>query len=152
MAGEVGPKAVRSTANSPTKSEQDPAWVEKGVIYNVDLKNFTVDVLTDYEAKPFTNCQVASPYFHTTNGEGIYAMPEVGSACLVCQPSDDDTRFVLAYIGSFELEGAKQDNLEFKAGEVDTETEELADTIKKLSAPSSTTSGQGSSRCQTRFK
>lgn len=140
MPAEVGPKAVTNTANSPTKSEQDPAWIEKGVIYNVDLKNFTVDVLSDYEGKPFTNCQIAAPYFHTHNGEGIFAMPEVGSACLVCQPSDDDTPFVIAFIGAFELEGAKQDNLEDKAGEVDTETEELEDTLKKLGAPASTTS------------
>jgi hypothetical protein len=140
MAAEVGPQAVANTANSPTKSEQDPAWIEKGVIFNVDLKNFTVDVLTDYEGKPFTNCQVASPYFHTSNGEGIFAMPEVGASCLVCQPSDDDTPFVISYIGSFELEGAKQDNLEDKAGTVDTETEELEDVVNKLAAPNSSTS------------
>ena len=140
MVAEVGPVVLTSTDNSPSKSEQDPAWIEKGIVYNVDLKNFTVDVLTDYESKPVTNCQIAGPYFHTNNGEGIYAMPEVGSACLVCQPSDDDTPFVLAFIGAFELEGAKQDNLEDKAGEVDTETEELEDLVKKVGAPASTTS------------
>lgn len=146
MAAGVGPKAVTNTANSPTKTEQDPAWIEKGVIYNVDLKNFTVDVLTDYESKPFTNCQVAAPYFHTHNGEGIFAMPEVGASCLVCQPSDDDTPFVIAYIGSFELEGAKQDNLEDKAGAVDTETEELEDTLKKLGTTSTTSTGSSAAK------
>ena len=136
----LGKVAIAATENSPTRAEQSAAWVEKAIVINVDLKNFTVDVITDYEGKPFTNCQIAAPYFHTNNGEGIFAMPEVGSSCIVCQPSDDDTPFVLAFIGSFELEGAKQDNLEDKAGEVDTETEELEDILKKLGAPSSTAS------------
>lgn len=144
----LGKVAVAKTENSPTKAEQNASWVEKGIIYNVDLKNFTVDVLTDYEGKRFENCQIAAPYFHTHHGEGIYAMPEIGSACLVLQPSDDDTAIVLAYIGSFELEGAKQDNLEDKAGEVDTETEEMEDVLKKLGAPTSTSS-TGSSESKT---
>jgi hypothetical protein len=148
MTKDLGTVAIAKTDNSPTKAEQDPAWIEKGIVINVDLKNFTVDVLTDYEGKPFTNCQIAAPYFHTHNGEGIFAMPEVGSACLVCQPSDDDTPFVIAFIGSFELEGAKQDNLEDKAGEVDTETEEVEEVLKKLGAPSSTTS-TGSAEAKT---
>jgi uncharacterized protein YxjI len=148
MTTDLGKVAVAKTENSPTKSEQEPAWIEKGIIYNVDLKNFTVDVLTDYEGKPFTNCQVAAPYFHTHNGEGIFAMPEVGSSCLVCQPSDDDTPFVLAFIGSFEMEGAKQDNLEDKAGAADLETEELEAVLKKVGAPSSTTS-TGSTEAKT---
>jgi uncharacterized protein YxjI len=136
----LGRVAIASTKNSPTKANQHASWVEKGIIYNVDLKNFTVDVMTDYEGKRFENCQIAAPYFHTHHGEGIYAMPEVGASCLVCQPSDDDTAFVLAFIGSFELEGSKQDNLEDKAGEVDIETEEMEDVLKKLGAPNSTTS------------
>lgn len=136
----LGKAAVPRAGNFPSRADQGPAWIEKGVVYNVDLKNFTVDVLTDYEGKPFTNCQISAPYFHTHNGEGIFAMPEVGSSCLICQPSDDDTAFVLAFIGSFELEGAKLDNLEDKAGEVDTETEESEETLKRLGAPTSTVS------------
>ena len=124
----LGPPVIRSTHNSPTISEQRSAWIEKGIIYNVDLKNFTVDVISDYESKIFTDCQIASPYFHTYNGEGIFAMPEVGSACLICQPSDDDTPFVLAFIGSFEIEGAKQANLEDHVGEESTETEDIQTT------------------------
>ena len=137
---------ITSTDNSPTKTSQDPAWIEKGIITDVDLRNFTVDVMTDYESKPFTNCQIASPYLHTYNGEGIFAMPEIGSACLVCQPSDDDTPFVLAFLGAFELEGAKLDNLEDKAGAVDVETEELENVLKKLEAPTSTTTTGSSDR------
>lgn len=133
MPDNLGRVAIVSTDNSPTKSEQDPVWIEKATITDIDLKNFTVDALTDYESKPFSNLQLAMPYFHTYNGEGIFAMPEVGSTCLICQPSDDDTPFVLAFLGSFELEGAKQDNLEDKAGDGGVEDEEL-------SPPSSTTS------------
>lgn len=139
MPTNIGQVAIGNTDNSPSKSSQDPAWIEKGIVFNVDLKNFTVDVITDYESKPFTNCQIASPYFHTFNGEGIFAMPEVGSACLICQPSDDDTPFVIAFIGSFEIEGAKLDNLDDKAGAVDNETEEDEDE-SKLKTPASTTS------------
>jgi hypothetical protein len=131
---------IRSTDNSPTRSGKDSAWIHKGTVANVDLKNWTVDVVGEYEGEFWGNLQWSCPYLHTNNGEGIFVMPEVGSLCLVCEPSDEDTPYVLGFIGSFELEHAKQDNLEDKAGEADAETEELEGVLKAMGTPKSTTS------------
>jgi uncharacterized protein YxjI len=132
--------AIRSTDNSPSRAGKDSAWIHKGTVANVDLKNWTVDVVGEYEGEFWANLQWACPYLHTNNGEGIFVMPEVGSLCLVCEPSDEDTPYVIGFIGSFELEHAKQDNLEDKAGAADTETEELAGVLKSMGTAKSTTS------------
>jgi len=117
--------AEAQTDNSPTKSDFDSAWIEKGTVSDVDLKNWTVDVVSEYTGKVWPQLQVVTPYFHTNNGEGIFAMPEIGACCLVCLPSDDETPYILGFIGSFELENAQTANLDDKAGEVTNETEEL---------------------------
>jgi hypothetical protein len=129
------PTALTGTNNSPTRADQKPAWVEKGTIVSVDLRNWTVDVLTEYESKFFGSIQLTNPYFHTYRGEGIFAMPEIGSICLLLRMSDEDTPVVLGFIGSFEMEHSKQADLEDKVGEAETETEEISD----LNTPSSTT-------------
>jgi hypothetical protein len=132
-----GAAEIRSTDNSPTKTSQDPAWITKGTVTNIDLRNYTVDVVGEYEGDFWEKLQIATPYFHTANGEGIFAMPEVGSICLICQPSDDKTPYILGFIGSFELEHAKTANLEDRAGEAKNEEEETKASVK---TPTSTTS------------
>jgi hypothetical protein len=133
----AGAAEITSTDNSPTKTSQDPAWITKGTVTNVDLRNYTVDVVGEYEGEFWEKLQVATPYFHTANGEGIFAVPEVGSICLVCQPSDEETPYILGFIGSFEIEHAKTANLEDRAGEAKNEEEETKASVK---TPSSTTS------------
>ncbi len=132
----AGP-AISKTTNSPTKASYDAAWIEKAVVMDVDVRNWTVDVVGEYSSKVWEKLQIATPYFHTNNGEGIFALPEPGAICLVAQLSDDQTPCVLAFLGSFELEHAKTANLEDRAGEAAVETEELLD---ELSSPKSVTS------------
>jgi hypothetical protein len=135
---------INKTSNSPTKSSYDAAWIEKATVMDVDIRNWTVDVVTEYSSKVWEKLQVATPYFHTNNGEGIFAMPEPGSICLVVQPSDDQTPYVLAFLGSFELEHAKTANLEDRAGEAAVETEELQDELSSSKSTISSGAGQSS--------
>ena len=88
----------------------DAAEVVQGRIFNVNLINWTVDVVAQYDQKRYFDVQVSSPYMHYNNGEGMYAMPEVGAVCLVCVPSDSSPPFVLAFIMPHELvDGATDD-------------------------------------------
>lgn len=76
----------------------DAAEVVQGRVFNVNLVNWTVDILAQFDQRRYFDVQIASPYLHSNNGEGVYAMPEVGAACLVCIPSDSSPPFVLAYV------------------------------------------------------
>jgi hypothetical protein len=64
---------------------------------DVDIAAYTLTVATEFAKKPFTSISFATPYQHFNNGEGIYFMPEVGSLCWVCEPSDGNMPFVLAW-------------------------------------------------------
>jgi len=67
-------------------------------IVNVNLVNWTVDVVSQFDRKRYFEIQVASPYLHHNNGEGIYVVPEAGATCQVCIPSDSSPPFVLAFV------------------------------------------------------
>lgn len=138
------------TSNAPSKAGFDPAWIEKGTVFDVDLKNWTVDVVSEYSSKVWEKVQWATPYFHTANGEGIFAMPEPGAVCLVVDPSDDTTPYVLAFLGSFELEGAKTANLQDSAGAAKNETEETKASLKTPKSGISTGAGQSSTAASAR--
>lgn len=74
------------------------AHVYEGQIVDINLSNWTVDVMTKYDQKYYLNVQVSSPYLHFNRGEGFYAMPDIGAKCQVCIPSDGPPPFVLAFI------------------------------------------------------
>lgn len=132
---------ITSTENSPSKASFRAAWIEKGTVANVDLKNYTVDVVSEYSSKMIPQVLVMHPYFHTANGEGIFFMPEVGSIVEVCFPSDHDPPFVLGFVSSFEIEGAKLANLEDRAGQAKNETEEVKAQLQEdLKSPGTTAS------------
>ena len=76
----------------------DDAIVVQARIVNVNLSNWTVDVITSFDRKRFFEIQVSSPYLHYSNGEGIYVVPEVGALCMVAIPSDSSPPFVLAFV------------------------------------------------------
>lgn len=80
-----------------TKSQTAPAIIESGRILDVDVSTYTVTITTEFTKKPATGVKFATPYQHYQNGEGIYFMPEVGSLCWVCFPSDHNRPFVLAW-------------------------------------------------------
>jgi hypothetical protein len=75
-----------------------PAYIHEARVFNVNMVNWTVDVSTIFDRKTMLDLQVASPYMNPNQGEGIYAVPEVGSKCLICIPSDGPPPFVLAFI------------------------------------------------------
>jgi len=72
--------------------------IHEARILDVNMTNWTVDCVTVFDQKRFFDIQVASPYLHSNQGDGIYAVPEVGSKCIVCLPSDGPPPFVLAFI------------------------------------------------------
>lgn len=84
-------------ATPPTRSQLGPTLIESGIILDVDITTYTVSVTTEFSKKPVTGVKFATPYQHYANGEGIYFMPEVGSLCWVCSPSDHNRPFVIAW-------------------------------------------------------
>lgn len=62
--------------------------VETGRITNVNIEDWTVDAISEHGDKKYFDIQMMSPYLHYINGEGIYAMPEVGALVWVCTPSE----------------------------------------------------------------
>lgn len=82
---------------SQTHSQLVGAKIESGIILDVDITTYTVSVTTEFSKKPVTGIKFATPYQHYSNGEGIYFMPEVGSLCWICSPSDHNRPFVIAW-------------------------------------------------------
>lgn len=80
-----------------TQSTTKAALIESGRILDVDAATYTVSVTTEFTKKPVTGIKFATPYQHFSNGEGIYFMPEVGSVCWICFPSDHNRPFVIAW-------------------------------------------------------
>ena len=74
------------------------AYVHEATVFNVNMTNWTVDVRTVFDQKVMLDVQVAAPYLHPNSGEGIYAVPEVGSKCLITIPSDGPPPVVLQFI------------------------------------------------------
>ena len=81
---------------------------------DVNITNWTLSVHTEFTKKPLTDISFAVPYMHPHNGEGIYFMPEVGSLCWLCEPSDGNKGFVIAWApptvdGTGQFRGHRQD-------------------------------------------
>lgn len=74
-----------------------PALISKARVLDVDTATYTLTVATEFAKKPFSSLSFSTPYQHFNNGEGIYFMPEVGSLCWLCEPSDGNMPFVLAW-------------------------------------------------------
>ena len=73
--------------NSHIESGYQGAVVETVRIVNVNIDAWSVDAVGEYGNKRFFDIQVMTPYFHYLNGEGIYAMPEVGALAWLCKGS-----------------------------------------------------------------
>ena len=80
-----------------TRAGMIPAYIERARILDVDINTYTVSIATEFSKKPQTGISFATPYQHYVNGEGIYFMPEIGSLCWVCFPSDGHRPFVLTW-------------------------------------------------------
>jgi hypothetical protein len=85
--------------NSATSREGHvPGRIVQGKIVNVNMKNWTVDVLGAHDRKRWFNIQIGSPYQNTFAGEGFFVVPEVGSVCMVALTSDSSAPFLLTFI------------------------------------------------------
>lgn len=80
-----------------TFAHTGPAYIESGIVLDVDIESYSLTVHTQFSRKPIYGVSFAVPYHHSENGEGIYFMPEVGSTCWIAFPSDGMRPFVLAW-------------------------------------------------------
>jgi hypothetical protein len=80
----------------------EAAKVAQGRIVNTNLVKWTVDVVAQFDRKKYFGIQLGSPYLHHSNGEGMYAFPEVGATCMVCIPSDSSAPFIMAFVMAHE--------------------------------------------------
>ena len=92
--GETPP---RSGSKASTSSQA--ATIHRANIIDVNTREFTVDVRL--EAHPYSthfDIPWMSPYVSQVQGEGVNIMPEVGSVCWVCSPSEKQRdSFVLGW-------------------------------------------------------
>jgi len=77
---------------------QRPSKMVQCRVMNVNLVNYTVDCISQFDRHYYYDIQVSSPYMHYNSGEGIFVMPDVGAVCFVCIPSDSSPPFVNSFI------------------------------------------------------
>lgn len=123
--------------HSMATSGGDAAWIESGTIVNVNVRNMTVDWVSQYSGKHITDIQIMTPYLHYSNGEGFTCVPEVGAIATVCYPSDEESPFIMGFLSAPEMVGAKVGDLKAEIKKPGVETEE--------DLPSSTTTQSGGS-------
>jgi len=89
----------KKRSSSTATTDLRDVSVYRGRVVNVNIRDYTVD--TRMEAAPYTvkfDIPFISPYVNQNQGEGINWMPEVGSVCWVCEPSEDGREsFVLGW-------------------------------------------------------
>jgi len=83
-------------AKTPDQSD-GPASIQLAQITSVNVKEYTVDVMTTYTHKPLVDIPFSSPLCHRDHRGGMYFMPEAEAYCYVCE-CQDGTAFVLGFI------------------------------------------------------
>lgn len=86
-------------SRSHAESGYQGAVVETVRIVNVNIDSWSVDAVSEYGNKRWFDIQLMSQYFHYVNGEGIYAMPEVGALAWLCKGSTGERAesFILGF-------------------------------------------------------
>ena len=131
--------------NSPASEGYDSVHIETGTVVNVNVRNYTVDFITQYSSKHIPDVRIMAPYLHFNNGEGFTVIPEVGATAAICIPSDGDPAFVLGFIAAAEMDHAKVDeDLESKLSEPGVETEDDIDSQNTTDSGGSTAPADGS--------
>jgi hypothetical protein len=75
-----------------------PGVIVQGRVVGLNLVNWTVNVISQFDRLRMFDIQVGAPYAHPNRGEGIYALPEVGATCMVTVPSDSTPPFVSSFV------------------------------------------------------
>lgn len=84
---------------APSQSEYDDVVIETALIVDVNMRTWTVDLMTQFSDKPLFGVPWTSPYLNSENGQGIFYVPEVGTQCLLVTPSDGDASpFVMGFL------------------------------------------------------
>ena len=100
----------------------NPAYVETVRIFNVNISDWSVDCISEHGNKRYFDAQVMSPYFHYANGEGMYAMPEVGALAWYCTPSQGRMAqgFIMGYQAPFDDDDVsyRSNRLELNPGDM----------------------------------
>jgi hypothetical protein len=98
---------------SHLESRWVPATIETGRIINVNIEDWSVDIVAEYANKRYFDLQVMMSYFHYVNGEGFYCMPEVGAMVWLCRPTQGKfaAPFVMGFQAPFDT-----DNGNFRCG------------------------------------
>lgn len=125
--------------NSQATSGERAVRIETGTIANVNVKNLTVDWVSQYSGKQIPDLRIMTPYVHYNNGEGITCVPEVGAMAAVCFPSDEDPPFIMGFVTGPEMEGATSANLQKAIEDPGVETEEDMPRATSTSSGGSTT-------------
>lgn len=89
----------KKRSSSTAKTDLRDVSVYRARIVDVNLRDYTAD--TRMEAAPYIvkfDIPWISPYVNQNQGEGINWMPEVGSMCWICEPSEDGREsFILGW-------------------------------------------------------
>ncbi len=86
------------SGTGPSTSTFATVVIEEATVVDVNKANYTVSVITRHTSKRFDDLQVALPYFHNENGEGVYFLPEVGAVCQIFRGSDTTPPFIMGFI------------------------------------------------------
>ena len=80
-----------------TQLNLGPTQIQSARVLDVNVTDYTVVVSSQFFKKPLVGIPFMVPYTHHYSGEGMYFMPEVGSVCWICTPSDGNKPFVLGW-------------------------------------------------------
>lgn len=94
----MGEGTPRFRTSFTSQAGNKPAEFIQGKVVNLNLVNWTVDVVSQFDRKRYFDIQVGSPYMHFSNGEGLSIFPEIGAKCMVCLPSDSSPPYVSSFI------------------------------------------------------
>ena len=70
--------------------------IELARVQAVNVRDYTVDVLTEVTSKPLIGVPIMTPLNHPEHMGGINFLPEPGSSCYICF-ADDGSYFVLGF-------------------------------------------------------
>jgi len=94
----ANPKPVRSPSMAKDSSLLMGALVERARVVNVNIRDYTVDVKTEFSFKNRFDIPIMVPYCNQVQGEGTNFLPEVGAVCWICTSSEDGRdSFVLGF-------------------------------------------------------
>lgn len=125
----------------------DAAETVRVRVINVNLVNWTVDVIAQFDRKYYFDIQVGMPYLHYNNGEGIYAVPEVGATAMMTIPSDSSPPYLQCFVMPMEVANAtdkvNDPDTAVTTGQDGTQSANTSDTTN-ADAPAGTRSRGGS--------